>query len=361
MSKTIKKPAAHLIVLLLAAMLMLPAAAAGTGFSVTPYLPENQQEGTTGYFDLWVQPGQKQDLTVTVSNQSAEEIAVSVEAVTASTNRNGIVNYTSAGLADTTLKYSFKDIAVISESLLTLQSAEQKDITITVAVPDEPFDGILLGSLLFTKALTEEQKIAGGIVNQYSYVIAVRLRETETEIPPDFVLGNVTAGLENYRASVTAQVRNPLPILIKGVSATARLVPKGGKSPVLEKAMEKVDFAPNTIFPFTLKDEAGQGLQGGVYEVFVTLQYEDKDWNLSQEVEIKAEEAAIINEGALNQLPEPGFWELLTSLPVWVVASIAAGIIFLMIFLIIFLLIKSKKDKQERAELQQMFEQLHRK
>ena len=93
------------IVILLASAIALAgtAGASAGGFSVSPVMPDNQNPESRGYFDLRVSPGQKQELTVTISNSGSEEIGVSLNLLTVSTNINGIVDYTSSGKTDETM------------------------------------------------------------------------------------------------------------------------------------------------------------------------------------------------------------------------------------------------------------------
>ncbi len=95
MKMVLRKHSAWLTALVLCMLMAAPAlAASGANFQVSPILPENQRLGVKGYFDLLVEPGTGTGSADTSYESDSEEIVVEVEVVTASTNLNGIVNYT---------------------------------------------------------------------------------------------------------------------------------------------------------------------------------------------------------------------------------------------------------------------------
>ena len=61
-------------------------------FSVNPVLPENQI-GESGYFNLQMSPGQSQTLTITLKNTTDKTVVVEEEIASATTNINGVVEY----------------------------------------------------------------------------------------------------------------------------------------------------------------------------------------------------------------------------------------------------------------------------
>ena len=335
---------------LMTALAMAVPALASTagGFSVSPILPENQVQGTRGFFDLLVSPDQRQELEITINNSNNEEIVVSVEAITATTNRNGIINYTTPALSDESLRYPFSELAVISEELVTIPANSSKIVPVFVTVPDEQFDGIILGSIRVLKDLTEEEKATGGtIVNRYSYVVAVRLQQNYNEIAAEFLLGNVEATLVNHRASVEANIRNPQPKLVKGVEAAAQIYPKGSDETIFESFKEEVDFAPNSIFPFSLIDEAGYGLRPGEYLAKIQLAYEGRTWEFEQEFEINESQAAAINRNSVNQRQAPAEG---LPLPIWAIGAIISSVLFLAAMVMLAIVKKKSSKKQKSSE-----------
>lgn len=355
MRKALRIIIVTLVFLTAAIMAETSVTAAGIGFSVRADLPENQRDNITGYFDLDMKPGQVQDLNVIVKNDSEEEIVVSVEAVTASTNLNGIIDYNAQGVYDETLKHSFADMSAVREDVLRIPAQSEKTATITVTMPDEEFDGVLLGSIRFLKALTEEDKNTGSsFINQFAYVIAVKLQENDNPVPAEFALGNVTAGLENLKASIVAEIHNPQPKIIKNATVAAQIYTRGDNEPIMELTKEEVEFAPNSIFPFTLMDEAGYGIKGGNYIARIQLTYEGQTWDFEQEFEIKPEEAAQINERSVNQTQQrQTAANTIAGFPTWAVIAVIVGVLILLVVGVL-LLVMSRVREQDRVQMQKL-------
>lgn len=55
-------------------------------FTAVPVLPDNQAAETTGYFDLSVKAGEKQTLSIQLSNQSTKEQTLHMEVTNAVTS-----------------------------------------------------------------------------------------------------------------------------------------------------------------------------------------------------------------------------------------------------------------------------------
>ena len=282
------------------------------GFTVTPVMPENQNPQTQGFFDLNVTAGQQQEISVIVGNTGNEEISVEVSLFTANTNRNGIVDYTMPGQSDITLAHSFSDIASLpaGHEHIVIPAGQNVSVPIIIDIPEEGFEGIMLGSLHVLLGITEEERAAAGmIVNRFANVIVVMLRENDTPVAPDFLLGDVGAGIVNYRAAIVAEVRNPQPRLTTGVRLDARIYPSGGDAPIFETSNLSVDFAPNTVFQLSMIDDAGFGLQPGSYMASIHLEHEGLTWDFEREFEIVPAQATDINRTAVNiqqQMPMVG-------------------------------------------------------
>ena len=347
-----------ILLTLVSSALTITAGATAGGFTVSPILPPNQDPDTRGYFDLVVTPGEFQEIGIMVRNATDDEtILLSISAITATTNGNGIINYTDPDRSDETLRqtHSFASMAQIGETSVTLGPGEQRDITITFTIPDEAFDGIILGSIAVLRELTDEDREnAGMIVNRHRHVLAVRIKMSEEPVEPNFLLGGVSASLVNHRAAIVADIRNPQPRITQNVEANAQIYPLGSETPIFQISNPSVAFAPNSVFPFSMVDEAGYGIQAGMYLARIQLHHDDRTWEFEHEFEILAEEADEINQSSVNQqLPPPedtvpsgsddgGF--SLFGIELTMEIIIAAGaVIALIIGLIVFALLRKSK------------------
>ncbi|WP_052008514.1 DUF916 domain-containing protein [Listeria aquatica] len=70
--------------------------AADMNYSVRAIIPDNQVDKTKTYFDLRMKPGQKQKLTLHFENNADEKVQIEVSPNTATTNRNGVIDYSSS-------------------------------------------------------------------------------------------------------------------------------------------------------------------------------------------------------------------------------------------------------------------------
>jgi len=325
--------------------------ASSLGFAVSPVLPENQRNNGNTFFDLLVSPGQEQDISIIINNSTDEDIIVLVETITASTNRNGDVNYTPTGqIMDETLKHALEDIATVPESHYSIPANTNLQVPINLSIPNEPFDGIILGSIrVLREATDEERAAAGSIVNQMAFVNVVRLLQDEEaeNIPADFKLGVITAELINFRAGIVANIRNTQPKLIRGASSSAKIIPKGSDEAIFERIINDLDFAPNSIFPFSLIDEAGFGIEAGEYTAIISVTYQDETWNFEEDFTIEPLAAAVANEGALNQETQQrqlvSIDEGTHDIPQWAIIGMVIGALILIG--IIVLIIRSFQKK----------------
>ena len=351
MTSTFKK-----IIVFVALVCLLPvfasASAVSPEFSVIPELPDNQRQNGNTFFDLLVHPGQRQTLFINIINLAPEDIVVLVEAVTASTGSNGNINYSeTADIMDPSLKFPFHELASLQNQRETIPAHQEKSIPISLSIPDEPFDGMLLGSIRVLKEITEEERQAGGmILNQYAYVIAVRLVQDENaeNIPPDFTFGGVSTQLINHRASIVANIHNTAPKLIKGADISAQISQAGADAPLFELSMP-AEFAPNSILPLVFTDMDGRGLIPGDYNATVRLQYEGRIWDFEESFTIDPRQADSVNEGAINLYDEQSSHNWFEDIPLW--ARFALGIGGLALILLIASIIRLFRKKMRPVTL----------
>ena len=355
MRRTYKISISLIILLASAFALAISAGASGGSFLVNPVLPDNQRPESRGYFDLNVVPGQQQELVVELSNSGDTEATMLLSLITVTTNRNGIVDYTAPGTSDETLQHKFTDMATLDQDVVVVPPKESRYATIQLTVPQEGFDGIILGAVQALKDITDEERAAAGmIVNRYSYVLAIRLRQTDTPIDTEFLLGDIRTELVNHRAAIVADIRNPQPRLVMGVETSAQIYQKGNNTPIFDVTIASVDFAPNSIFPFTMVDRAGYGLVPGEYTARIQLAHDEKTWEFEQEFYIQEEEAAAMNSGAMNQQPPQesggGLGKAFAGgMPNWIMFAVGIGAVLLI--LLIVLHIKSRRSNNRTYEI----------
>ncbi|MDL2214335.1 DUF916 and DUF3324 domain-containing protein [Clostridia bacterium OttesenSCG-928-O13] len=332
----------------------------GIGFYVRAVLPENQLDDTLTYFDLRMQPGQTQMLEVEVVNEGNEAITVDVAAISASTNRNGIIDYKTPNVRDETLKHPFSDMATLENASLSIPSQGTAMARVVINMPAEKYDGTVLGGLVFTR---RPEGAAPGqgmtLQNVYSYVLGVKLSETDAAVLPEFELVSIQAETVNYQPAMVHSIRNRAAAIAKGIGLHILVRDENGKV-AGEFTRSGIDMAPNSVMPLgvmPLSDgEAQNGepanggdsgeLATGNYESEITLTYEGQTHTFSQKFTVGSVEAEAANT-ALDKVstsaPSPSRF--------LIVLLVIAGIIILALFIIIMRMLRRREETKELNRL----------
>lgn len=294
---------AWILACLVLGICFVPANAENTeiGFAVRALLPDNQLDNDISYFYLDVKPGQTQSLHVQVVNRGDEDIEVALEANTAFTNRNGIIEYTASHERDDSLVVDFSQCVFIGQPILTVPKQGSATAEFLLTMPEQPFEGDVLGGLRFTKlppAKDDHAKLDDGeetqapagmsIQNVYTYAIAVRLSENvaapqsepRPTLAPRFELMDAEVGELAGLPILTMRIRNPQPLIAKEVSLQAHIYPQGASEPVLSFAQTQLAMAPNSVMPYTRYLEPDEVLPAGPYRVELELMVAGQTWTL---------------------------------------------------------------------------------
>jgi len=277
------------------------------GFSVTPVFPENQSDGVTSFFDLWVTAGQQEVIYIRVSNLTDSEIFVDAALITATTSREGTIDYSSARGFIEGKPNALTNIASVQEGYIFIPARGDIDIPIVIDIPADGFDGIILGAVEVMLGVTEEERAAGGmLMNRFAQAIPIVLREHGAAIPVAFEIGEISAGLFNGMATVTVEILHEQPRLTMATRINARIYPEGSSTPIFNFQNINADFAPNSVFAFPFVDLAGHGIEYGDYNVVMQITHNDVTWDFEYDFTIAPLHAAAINDDAVNiqqQLP----------------------------------------------------------
>jgi len=361
-NRAARRPAALLLVILVtAAQLMgfVPSAEASAdsaGFDVKAQLPANQLDDSHSYFDLLVKPGGEQVLNVTVNNSDDEQIVVDVSAISASTNANGIIDYSTPGIKDETLKHPFSEISDVLTDELVIPPGESAMARVKVTMPDDSYDGVILGGLVFSRRPDSPQPEGGGetgslapgssmtITNVYSYILAVKLTEnTGVTVMPEFELLSVTPDQVNYYAEVVHEIRNSQAAIAKNINLDIRVYSETKKEDVITYSTGNIDMAPNSVMALGLRWEDGKAVPGK-YISYVGIELNGRTWELEKSFEITGEEASEINDGAnvIEKEKEP--------FPYMLLLIIFGFLILLLLFIIILILLRRRRDDEDSAK-----------
>ncbi|MGM0010941.1 DUF916 and DUF3324 domain-containing protein [Enterococcus sp. DIV1059_1] len=298
MKKIIKKVMLVLIFAFTSLSFGQLALADSNDFSVIPVLPENQNPDVPSYFDLIVTPKQQQTLQVKIKNNSNENVKYKLYVNTATTNQNGIIDYSISDFEkDESMKLSLKDCITLNESVVEVPANSEKEVSLELNIPEAPFEGIALGGITVEPIAEEDNE---GVNNLFTRTLAIQIAESTTAIVPELYGGEVLVSQENLRNNIKFELRNSTPTIISKVKAEIAITKQGDKQPILEQTKEHLSFAPNS--KFSLMTEWNGQFESGKYVYNIDLKDDEGNkWTFSKEFEIKTEEAEKLNETSVDE------------------------------------------------------------
>lgn len=251
-----------------------------SGYSVQPILPENQMDTGVSYFDLKVVPGQSQILQVLIKNKEAEPIEVAMEANTAFSNSNGLIEYSYSEERDESLQVDFSKVVIPVTPVIKVPANGKVIAEFVLAVPDEPFEGDVLGGFLFMKLeqIANQEDAGVAIQNIFQYAIGVRLRESEEAVEPLFELAGVEES-EIRKQTLLIHLRNPQPLIARNMELVVSVYPQDGHEPLRVFERERIAMAPNSTMVYRIVLGNEQALESGEYRVTVQLRFQEDIWD----------------------------------------------------------------------------------
>ena len=268
-------------------------------FSVNAVIPDNQIDKEKSYFDLKVTPGEKQNLIVKLRNTTDKEIVINPHIQSAKTNKNGVIDYTPNKIKkDDTLKIAMEDIAKVPKEV-TVPPQSQKDLTIEVTMPKDKFDGIILGGIYLkedtSKNKEDDKEKDVAIKNEYSYVVALQMRQNNNKVKPMLHMNEVNPETQNARNVIVANIQNSEPMIISKLKIDATVNKKGSKDNLAILKKENLQVAPNSNFNIAVPLE-GEKLEAGTYILKMKAESAGKEWQFKKEFSISADKATTMNE-----------------------------------------------------------------
>ncbi|MFC4653020.1 DUF916 and DUF3324 domain-containing protein [Lactococcus nasutitermitis] len=266
--------------------------ASTSGFTVNPIFPNNQLNKNQGYFDLVMKPGQKQTISIELSNTTSNPITVDTSFATATTNNNGLAVYDTKNKAsDKSLKYKIEDYVSIPSQYkeVTIPANATTTINIVATMPKANFNGVMAGGLGFKEKTNNKPKAKSqsvSIINEYRYVVALIMQQNQTIIAPKLSMNGVEASQVNGRNVISSNLENSAATYLKDMNTQAvvqGITDKNIKYSYEGKAMK---MAPNSNFNFAVpvsiqgnpNGEYSKPLKAGKYQLSMTV-YGGKDGN----------------------------------------------------------------------------------
>jgi hypothetical protein len=316
------------------------ASASEFNFGVYTVIPDNQIDKQKSYFNLKMEPNQKQTLTIQLKNDTEEDVVIEPIIHSATTNINGVVEYgpTSAE-RDSSLPYELGDL-IQTEKEITIPAKGSKDLQLNVTMPEEEFDGILAGGITLeekktTSKNTEETTQGVSIENRYAYVVGITLQETDEIVKQDLQLHDVKAGQVNARNVINATLQNPTATYLNRFEVDAEVTKKGKTEVLYKSEKQDMQMAPNSNFEYPISLN-GEKFKSGTYTLQVKAKSSKESWEFEKDFTIKGEEVKQFNATDVS-IEGPNYLAYLVGLLILLVAG-----------LLLFIFYSKKKQKKQQ-------------
>ncbi|MFJ6268306.1 DUF916 and DUF3324 domain-containing protein [Lysinibacillus xylanilyticus] len=316
------------------------ASASKFNFGVYTVIPDNQIDKKKSYFNLKMEPNQKQTLTIQLKNDTEEDVVIEPIIHSATTNINGVVEYgpTSAE-RDSSLPYEIGDL-IQTEKEITIPAKGSKDLQLNVTMPEEEFDGILAGGITLeekktTSKNTEETTKGVSIENKYAYVVGITLQETDEIVKQDLQLHDIKAGQVNARNVINATLQNPTATYLNRFEVDAEVTKKGKTEVLYKSEKQDMQMAPNSNFEYPISLN-GEKFKSGTYTLQVKAKSSEESWEFEKDFTIKGEEVKQFNATDVS-IEGPNYIAYLVGLLILLVAG-----------LLLFIFYSKKKQKKQQ-------------
>lgn len=297
-------------------------------FYVTPEFPESQIEGSNNYFDLNLEPGAKETLSLKLQNAKSTPIKIQVTPHTAYTNVNGVVEYgRDAQHPDPTLPYSL-DKLIKTSDVIELAGNETKSISVSLHMPKETFEGFLAGGLRISEVkedqIEEPNRDEGvAIKNEFAYVVGVIVSNTRHSVRANLDLIDVFPDQLNYRNVVSATIQNYMPTFVNRLSIEATVQRSGEDDILYKSSKEMMQMAPNSSFNFPISLE-GERFVSGEYVLKLHAKSSEDEWKWERSFIIEADQSRALNRTDVT-IDNTINW--------WMISAISLCLLLILIFL----------------------------
>lgn len=315
------------------------------GFSFEVIRPENQINPEVTYFDLLMNPGQKQTIKIKMNNDTDKEMKVSLKLNGAKTNSNGVVEYGPSQIKeDASVKYKFTDVVKAPEKI-TLDPNSSETVGIDISMPETSIEGYLAGGIQLQEVTdegVESESNQGMVINKFAYLVGILLSESDTSgLAPDLSLNKVYPGLNNYSNSIFVNFSNVMPVYVDDMTVDVQIMKKKSDEVLYDSKKANMRMAPNTFidFPISLN---GEKMVAGNYRAKIVITTKNGGrWSWEEAFTIKDEEADKFNDQDLSLVQENGNgWK-------WMALIVAILLLlFLFVYLIIYFIRKKKTEKE---------------
>ena len=337
-------------------------------FSIKPVMPDNQADSKSTFWNVVLNPGQKETLYVDVINSTDKELKLKTNVANASTNMNGQVQYTSPTSKGSSVNPEVdltKNVQVAKD--IVLKAKETKRVPVDIEMANKSFTGLASGGVAFfqdpstIEKSKSDNKKSFGVENRFQYVATLVMRQhpgTTDLVKPTLTLDKVGAQIINGQTVIGSVYSNTQPGYLDNMFMTVDIKGKNN----YDYSNMQMGMAPKTSFTLPIQTngvtEDGtmmyQPLEAGTYKYHAVVygriddngQYQNIKtpdgktrnyryrWEFNKEFKITSSEANDLNKKNLFKPKEFNIW-------LWI--AIGAGVL-LLIALLAYLFSNRKKE-----------------
>lgn len=273
-------------------------------FSIQP-LDEKGEVNQQGYYHFIGQPGEQKAVSIQVFNASEKEIRVNATVNPASTNQNGVPSYQGEATVDSSLVHRMNELVVIEEDTLTVPVGGSATMNLKVSMPNEEWEGDVLGGIRFTQESTQESEQT--VVHEVAYTVGILLNQEQgVVVENELTLNEVGAGQRNYRNYIEANLQNRAATIVRELTIESSVFRKGSETPLYTVEAYDLRMAPNSNFDFGIPT-GEQPIKAGDYVLKMTAEADGKEYTFEQAFTITSQEARQLNQSAVNLEQEPPY------------------------------------------------------
>lgn len=297
----------------------ITAKAAVNDFQVKAILPSNNNPQSS-YFDLKVKPNAEQNLRIRITNNSSKRQSFNVKPNNATTNSNGVIDYSLPAKKDVSATTSFSDmLGDQTGKRVSVAGKSSATVSFKLTIPRQPFDGTVLGGfIIYSASAAEQAQKSKQSSNLAHYVIAVRLVESTKQVTPDLVYHGTKYVGANGLPRIQVNLQNTQPTIIGDVHLKATVTGEGNKK-VAKVDQKMLNFAPNSSFGYQIQTLNNKALKPGQYHLNMTVKGDNGSWKFDKLFTVSAK------DGKAAKIAKPGIdWKQMI---MWVIEGLAVLIV----------------------------------
>lgn len=267
-------------------------------YSVVPSFGKTQEKDTKSFYDMKMEPSKEDQFGLSIVNNSGSEQKFQIDINTATTNRNVIVDYTKSSFKkDSSMKIELSKLVKTDNNQITIPPHQSKTARFLIKMPEQKFNGILLGSIVIRPINPKTQD--EGIQNVFMHTIAIRIKQNDAKVNAILKSGIVRIGQENLHNYVSMIINNPQPKLMNHIQGTFYVNKLGSDKKLINLRKNELSIAPNSQFevPVELKEH----FKPGRYEYTIIFKNSEGTWRFKKEFKIKKTEAEKYNKTSVDQ------------------------------------------------------------